>query len=1016
MAETGDATDELNRDAREASQNAATASDGRGVEPSASEDRPDDRFAETELETAWVDAGDAADPDAEAETALTASALLADLGGEDVSDGPLIDPAQVQTTSDPPSEIAETRSALDDVFDPVAEAPPAQNEAEPALDRPSGLRAWMKAAATRAEAEPGRGAPAKSAPILAAKTSRSRRQSWVWLGAASAVLGVFGAVIAVIAPAAAGAHGRALLGGVALTGVFVLGAHAMSGRWSDQLDPSAERGASSLRRMAAAFEVSSLPMLVCDAQGAPRMANAAYRRLAIQAGRMGQSSRPPGVDRLFGAKSGSAPALFRLARAAKQGFDQEETFANVDFGEGARSFAVGVSPLQEGWSVWRIAPQSAPQTQPDPGAETGDAVAALDAEALVDRAPVGFFAAGPNGRVIYANATLRNWLGLAETGWYLRVKDFVQGEAARAILRPPREKGEAVRIEAVLKARNGVETQGVMVASWPDGEDKSLARVVVFGSHRSGAPPGLAVAAPASRSAGYGRGLDDLFAAAPFGIARLDGDNPNLALIEDANPAFIEMTEGAGAPGRAFAEMFADPPQAAFSAVAERGGGSEPIEARLGRTEGREEASGEPRGRPVYVYFAEARGGRRVAYVIDLTAQRELESQLVQAQKMQAVGLLAGGLAHEMNNMLTVVQLNMGELLRRHPIGDPSYAELQEINQTSSRAAGLVRQMLAFSRQQTFRPDVLDVAALFSEFSHFLRQILEETIALEITHGRDLPLIRADKGQLETAILNLATNARDAMREKGGGALRIHTSRARWDAVEELAPPEAKAGDYLRIQVADTGCGMDAATMEKVFEPFFTTKDVGKGTGLGLAMVHGIISQSGGFVRPSSVVGEGTTFDILLPEHVGQPGAEPVKPRPKPAKPARKILADHAGRGRILLVEDEDAVRKIAAKTLAMKGYEVLEAEDGEAALEIARARAGEIDLMISDVVMPGMNGPTLLKEARAYLGDARVVFISGYAEEQFSDLLAEEQDVSFLPKPFTLPQLAACVKEQLGR
>jgi two-component system cell cycle sensor histidine kinase/response regulator CckA len=307
----------------------------------------------------------------------------------------------------------------------------------------------------------------------------------------------------------------------------------------------------------------------------------------------------------------------------------------------------------------------------------------------------------------------------------------------------------------------------------------------------------------------------------------------------------------------------------------------------------------------------------------------------------------------------------------------------------------------------------LNLSTVLNDFTHMLRRMMHESIPLDVVLGRDLPVVRADKGQIEMAVMNLATNARDAMMDAGGGKLIIRTSRQ--DSIPAAVVGEGSApnGAWALIEVVDTGTGMDEETLARIFEPFFTTKDMGKGTGLGLANVQGIIKQSSGYLYPISTPGEGTIFQIWLPECtdvVSEKTQNAVLAAPKERKPK-----DLAGRGRILFVEDEDSVRTIAVKILANRGYDVLEAADGEEALEIAKENAGKIDLMISDVVMPGMDGPRLLEEARPYLKDARIVFISGFAQEEFSDTLSQDADISFLPKPFSLKQLAEKVKEELS-
>ena len=491
--------------------------------------------------------------------------------------------------------------------------------------------------------------------------------------------------------------------------------------------------------------------------------------------------------------------------------------------------------------------------------------------------------------------------------------------------------------------------------------------------------------------------FDGFAAAAPFGAAALEGSDPLEGVIVQANAALQAMTGGRAAVGLKLGDLL-DPVSRAEAGArlqAKRGG---PVEVKL--------ALDPPR--PAHLYVAGADGGL-LAYLVDVSEQKQLELQLSQSQKMQAIGQLAGGVAHDFNNLLSAIQLRLDELLHRHPIGDPSYEGLNEIRQTATRAADLVRKLLAFSRKQTVQREALDLGSVISEFEVLLRRILREDTKLETDYGRNLPMVRADKSQLETAVMNLAVNARDAMRAQGGGLVRIKTGRCTHSECARLGYPGAPAGEYALIEVSDTGPGIAPEVQNKIFEPFFTTKPVGEGTGLGLATVYGIVKQADGWIHMESEVGKGATFRIFLP--VYHPPAQTAPAAPVEKKPAARDLS---GAGRILFVEDEDAVRGVAARLLRARGYEVIEACDGEEALELAETHAGQIDLLISDVIMPGIDGPTLLKRARQYLGEAPVMFISGYAEAEFSDLLEGEQGVSFLPKPIDIKILAERVKQQL--
>ena len=384
---------------------------------------------------------------------------------------------------------------------------------------------------------------------------------------------------------------------------------------------------------------------------------------------------------------------------------------------------------------------------------------------------------------------------------------------------------------------------------------------------------------------------------------------------------------------------------------------------------------------------------------------------------MQAIGQLAAGVAHDFNNLLTAIRLNADELLQRHPVGDPSYPELQNINTTGARAAALVKKLLTFSRKATRRMERLDVTDTLSDMIVTLRQTLGERAKLKMVHARGLPPIMADKSQIDTVLMNLCVNARDAMEDQGGGTITIQSKLLPRGDIEDSHLAEAlnaiPGEDFVVISVEDTGTGMPEEVKSKIFEPFFTTKEQGKGTGLGLATVYGIVQQTGGHLTVESTLGKGTAFKIYLPAAGPVTEAE-IAAEEKPKAPVRKP-ADLAGQGNILFVEDEASVRGIAAKALRKKGYQVTEAEDGEEALELLEEAETPFDLMISDVVMPGLDGPSLLKAGRKLLGDARIVFISGYAEEEFSDLLSEEPDVTFLPKPFTFAELAEKVKSEIG-
>ncbi len=401
-----------------------------------------------------------------------------------------------------------------------------------------------------------------------------------------------------------------------------------------------------------------------------------------------------------------------------------------------------------------------------------------------------------------------------------------------------------------------------------------------------------------------------------------------------------------------------------------------------------------------------------IVYAVETTEQKALENHMAQSQKMQAVGQLAGGIAHDFNNVLTAIIMASDLLLTNHRPSDPSFPDIMNIKQNANRAASLVRQLLAFSRRQTLRPEVLNLTDVLADLRMLLQRLMNNSVELKIEHGRDLWPVKADLGQFEQVIVNLAVNARDAMPE--GGTLTVRTRNVSAEEVPGFNYRELAPGDYVLIEVEDTGTGIDPETMKKIFEPFFTTKEVGKGTGLGLSMVYGIVKQTGGSIHCESEVGKGTTFRIFLPRHVpaeAEVAAQEAAAAKEQAKPANRDLS---GSARVLVVEDEDAVRLGSVRALTSRGYEVFEATSGTEALEIFKELDGQVDIVVSDVVMPEMDGPTLLTKLREIQPDIRFIFVSGYAEDAFARNLPEDAVFGFLPKPFSLKQLATTVKEML--
>ena len=401
-------------------------------------------------------------------------------------------------------------------------------------------------------------------------------------------------------------------------------------------------------------------------------------------------------------------------------------------------------------------------------------------------------------------------------------------------------------------------------------------------------------------------------------------------------------------------------------------------------------------------------GPRLVAVLIDATELKTLEAQFVQSQKMQAIGQLAGGVAHDFNNLLTAISGHCDLLMLRHDQGDPSYGDLVQISQNANRAASLVGQLLAFSRKQNLQPETIDLRDTLSELIHLLNRLVGEKVRLRLTHDPDLHRIRADKRQLEQVLMNLVVNARDALTE--GGEIRIETENCTLTEPLVRDRAEVPPGEYVLLRVVDEGTGIAPDKLIKIFEPFFTTKRPGEGTGLGLSTAYGIVKQTGGFIFADSTLGVGTTFTLMLPAQAQPPAAIAEQPAAKAAQAPIVV-----GEGVVLLVEDEAPVRAFASRALRLRGYTVIEAESAEDALSILEDADLRIDLFVTDVIMPGMDGPTWVREALRTRPDTKVVFVSGYAEDALDDAEGTIPNSVFLPKPFSLNDLASTVQSQMS-
>ena len=751
-------------------------------------------------------------------------------------------------------------------------------------------------------------------------------------------------------------------------------------------------------------------LAVTDSSGHVVYTNAAY--LALTGAATAEEARP--VERVFIGNPDVSEAVFRLLKAAREGKRQQEEvrIAGTDSSNG-RWLRMRVRPLGQSkrlakYAVWSIADITRDrERQEDVFQELQHAIEYLD------HAPCGFFSVNPAGDIVYVNATLANWLDqdLAEIGsGGLKLTDIVSGDGASlltSIVAVPGEvKTEVFDID--LRMRSG-KTMPVRLyhklAFGADGIPGASRTLVISRARDERADPQRAAEVRFMR----------FFDHTPMAIATVD----RTGAVVRANARFAKLAQSLssdGAVNTSIVAAISDRDRArliaAINLAAEGQGDIPPVEALL---EGPKERWGQFFVTAVEEDERETEAA--IVYMLETTERRALENQVNQSQKMDTVGQLAGGIAHDFNNVLSAIMMATDFLLSAHRPTDPSFQDIMQIKQNATRAATLVRQLLAFSRKQTLRPQVLDLGEALSDIDRLLKRLIGEKVTLETQHGRDLWRVKADLSQFEQVIVNLAVNARDAMPD--GGKLTVRTANVTAEEAEKLSYKGMPAADYVAIDVIDTGTGIPADIVDKIFEPFFSTKDVGKGTGLGLSTVYGIVKQTGGFVYVESEAGKGTTFRIFLPRHHAEKETatetSASNGAAKETSAEAKPRADLTGHGTILLVEDEEGLRSLNARGLRSRGYTVVEAGNGVEAMEALEERDGAIDLVVSDVVMPEMDGPTLLREMRVRNPDLKIIFVSGYAEEAFDKSLPQNQQFAFLAKPFALSALIAKVKETMA-
>lgn len=729
--------------------------------------------------------------------------------------------------------------------------------------------------------------------------------------------------------------------------------------------------------------------LITDADDQTLYTNQKFERLCRGVGPPGFSS----LLRLFENNDEGAAHFRMLADQAHRGLtDSIELFSKFEDQE--RWLLVTAQPVagRPGFVHWRI----------DDVTEKHSSDVAIrdEREKLIDftdNAPVGFFSVNEEGRFVFANATFARWLGEDLSNL------LSHGTLHTYLMEPPKNAAPYDILEnARLRQITELKMKGVggktflasvnqTVVKEANGRVRTRAVVHDLTSERE-----MRRALQASEDR-----FQRFFEEAPLGIALINTEG----LIADCNHSFATMLSSdiSSLEGQTFEALITEEGRGSVLSAMDRIEQGKQLDAPL-------EVSLKADGGTVEVQMHARRfrqGGNVVLHFIDLSEKRALEAQFAQSQKMQAIGQLAGGVAHDFNNLLTAIIGFCDLLLLRHKPGDPSFGDIMQIKQNSNRAANLVRQLLAFSRQQTLRPKVHDVSDILTELSHLMRRLIGANIELDLVHGQDLGMIKVDEGQMEQVLINLAVNARDAM--DGGGALTIETENFNNKKPKKLVSEEMPPGHWILIKVTDTGCGIPKKNLDRIFEPFFTTKDVGEGTGLGLATVYGIIRQTDGFLDVESKVGKGTSFLIYLPRV-----NEAEEEYEDEAEEYEVIeTKDLTGTECILLVEDEDAVRTFSQRALSNKGYEVLAAEDGEHALKVVEEQGDKkLDLLITDVVMPNMDGPTLAQRIRQDNPNLKIIFVSGYTEDKLKDHMGD--NIYFLPKPFTLKVLAQKVKEVL--
>lgn len=761
-------------------------------------------------------------------------------------------------------------------------------------------------------------------------------------------------------------------------------------------------------------------VVVSDPNGRVIYANEAYAKLL-------GAKKPEeitSVEATFAKRSEANEAVYRMASSAKKGVSTTQEISLKSALIGGSSdvnwFKLSCKGMlhpttKEPLTLWQVSDITRErESQESAFQELQDAIHYLD------HAPAGFLSSEVDGSLIYINATLADWLGMDLTRFKsgeLNIQDIISGgnQALLSSMMANTTAGNTAVLDLDMKKSDGkllpVRLYHKVSAS-SDGAPGATRTLVI--NRSSSASDSDALRDAEIRFTRF-------FNSTPVAIAGVNSRGEVVRTNAPFQRMFTSVIETQDtAEHMHYTNMVGSDERSQLENIFEQAlsGSSEinPIDLSINGQE-------ERHVRFFVSHVAQVDEDDKshnnddelvIIYAMETTEQRALEDQFAKGQKMQAVGQLAGGIAHDFNNVLTAIIGFSDLLLANHRPADPSFQDIMNIKQNANRAASLVRQLLAFSRRQTLRPQVLHLPDVLYDLNMLLDRLVGDKIKLDVKHGRDLWPIKADVSQLEQVIVNLVVNARDAM--EGEGSLKIRTSNiSEIECKENYIFHELVPAEYVIVEVRDEGTGMSKEVLDKIFEPFFSTKEVGKGTGLGLSTVYGIVKQTGGFIYPDSELGKGTTFTVFLPRHI-QTEEELRELSEVSLQVKEEPQKDLTGNSVILLVEDEDAVRAFAERALTSRGYEVHEAISGVEALEVMEEYGEEIDLIVSDVVMPEMDGPTLLTEVRKTHPDLAFIFVSGYAEEAFAKNLPEQEKgrFGFLPKPYSLKQLATAVKDKL--